>query len=576
MAKDKRVLVIGLDGFEISLAEAMMRRGDLPNLQALKERSARFLLDHGEAKYSGLAWEHVSTGLTPEAIDRHAAVSFDSQTYTMRQDPTSNAPFFSAVKSKAVVFDLPYCDLDKAEGLKGVTAWGAHDPGVKPHSRPAGLHEELAQRFGPYPAPEFIYGFTWPSARKTEEAGAALCRAVLKRRDCAIWLLKERLPDWNLAMVVVSEAHSGLEILWHGVDRDHPLHEIPSAEPARKAVCDLYHAIDILVGDLAAAFSDAEIVTFSMHGMGTNDADVPSMVLLPELMYRRSFGKPYMRAGRWRLEAGGKLAMLDDKQNWGGEMYRTIPKLAEFKDVQGVLDEPFAYDPARAERLEWMPTLRYRPFWPKMDAFAIPAFYDGQIRLNMAGREAAGMVPHDRYRAKLDEIERFLADCRDIATGKPAIADIVRTTSNPSAIGPTQADIRIRWSGCPLGLQHPQAGTIGPVPMRRTGGHSGPYGFVYFAGDRWQKGDGGIRNSFDVVPTVLAGLGEAEALKIVSGSPVDAKLGPEGERRGLPGEGDEVLTAATRYALETPDISRADMRPRPSLVSRLFGRRLSA
>jgi hypothetical protein len=32
-----------------------------------------------------------------------------------------------------------------------------------------------------------------------------------------------------------------------------------------------------------------------MHGMGPNRGDLPSMCLLGELLYRHSFGKPYMR-----------------------------------------------------------------------------------------------------------------------------------------------------------------------------------------------------------------------------------------------------------------------------------------
>ena len=50
-----RVLTIGLDGFELSLAEEMIREGLLPTFRQLRERSTRWLLDHGLAKYSGLA-----------------------------------------------------------------------------------------------------------------------------------------------------------------------------------------------------------------------------------------------------------------------------------------------------------------------------------------------------------------------------------------------------------------------------------------------------------------------------------------------------------------------------------------
>ena len=56
-----RVLALGLDGFEISLAERLMAEGRMPHFARLRARSARFRLDHGPDKFTGLAWEHVST-----------------------------------------------------------------------------------------------------------------------------------------------------------------------------------------------------------------------------------------------------------------------------------------------------------------------------------------------------------------------------------------------------------------------------------------------------------------------------------------------------------------------------------
>ena len=75
-------------------------------------------------------------------------------------------------------------------------------------------------------------------------------RAVEIRSDAARWLLSERLPDWDLALIVVSEFHSAIEPLWHGVDSSHPLHAIESGAAAGTALRDVYSAIDRLIGDL--------------------------------------------------------------------------------------------------------------------------------------------------------------------------------------------------------------------------------------------------------------------------------------------------------------------------------------
>jgi len=53
-----------------------MAAGELPALAELHRRAACFRLDHGPAQRTGLAWEHVASGLTPEAGRRWAAVEF--------------------------------------------------------------------------------------------------------------------------------------------------------------------------------------------------------------------------------------------------------------------------------------------------------------------------------------------------------------------------------------------------------------------------------------------------------------------------------------------------------------------
>ena len=75
-----RVMVIGLDGLEIEYAEQLMAAGEMPALDDLRRHAARFRLDHGTAQRTGLAWEHVASGLSPEAGRRWAAVEFDPAT----------------------------------------------------------------------------------------------------------------------------------------------------------------------------------------------------------------------------------------------------------------------------------------------------------------------------------------------------------------------------------------------------------------------------------------------------------------------------------------------------------------
>ena len=50
-------------------------------------------------------------------------------------------------------------------------------------SRPGGLFHEISAKFGPYAAADYIYAFTWPSASRTQTAGAALVAALDQRTE---------------------------------------------------------------------------------------------------------------------------------------------------------------------------------------------------------------------------------------------------------------------------------------------------------------------------------------------------------------------------------------------------------
>jgi predicted AlkP superfamily phosphohydrolase/phosphomutase len=512
LSERKRVILIGLDGFELSIADRLMDEGKLPVLKRLREIGAHMVLDHGPAKRTGLAWEHVATGLSPDAAKRWSAVDFDPATYAVWQRPTALLPFAADLPGRTVVFDPPYFDLKRTPGVRGMVNWGAHDPGVDTFARPEGLLAEIEERFGTYPASESIYGFCWPSAERTEALGRALVRAVERRSEMTLWLFGERLPDWDFGFTVVSEYHSAIEALWHGVDPAHPLHDLPSSAPARRGLEDVYEAGDRMLGRLVDRFPDARFVVFNLHGMGGNNADVADMALLPELLYRHSFGRPCMRAPVWPLTRAG-VPVITGNGAWEGEMDRVLPhamrrpgRIARGLAALGRRLTGAAED-GRIP-LDWMPGARYRRFWPRMRAFAYPSFYDGQVRLNLKGREAQGLVDPDDYELVCDELETLLAECRDPITGAPVLASVERMP-NPLERGPSEADMIILWKGAPLGFSHPRLGTIGPLPYRRPGGHTGNRGFACIAGPGVSSGDLGTRSAFDIVPTVIDLLGAA-------------------------------------------------------------------
>jgi len=283
--------------------------------------------------------------------------------------------------------------------------------------------------------------------------------------------------------------------------------------------------------------------------MGPNRSDVPSMVLLAELLYRDAFGRELLQPrSDWAAEPHN-TPILGIDEKWNPAMLNLIPspgstqasgsparRLAatvlpepmrrSLRKLMGTRPKPTP-EPALNTgsgplklSINWMPATRYQPYWSRMPAFALPSFYDGRIRINLMGRESNGLVEPARYLEVCDALEALLHECRDPATGEGVVDFIERPASgrDPLTLGPTESDIVVVWRG-PLALDHPRLGLIGPLPYRRAGGHTGPYGMLYAQGPDGAPRYCGIRSAFDVVPTIVELLGEPVPPNL-SGTPI--------------------------------------------------------
>lgn len=516
-----RLILIVLDAFTPAIAERFMAGGHMPALARLKAQSARFALDHGPALHTGLFGEHVATGAGPELSGRQSAVTFDPRGYRVWQEGVNRPPFPAGLTARTVVADPTYFDLAQAPTVQGFTDWGAHDPGAPRLCRPEGLRAEIDARFGLYPAPDWIYASCWASAARTVRMRDALVKSLERRGEVTTWLLAERLPDWRLAIVTASELHSLSEGMWHGIDPSHPHHAHPSAPESSAAFAAVYGAFDRFIGRLAAAFPDAAKVMMCMHGMGPNQADIASMVLLPELLCRATFGSGLLKPRPEWTAAPNALPLLREDEEWetalGSAMLDAAsPDLAHALAhvMRASADGLWPDDGATVLRstLDWMPAARYRRLWPRMSAFALPAFLGGRVRINLTGREARGRVGRFGYGRACAMVERLLGECRDVRTGAPVVDSIERRApADPTRLDASGEDLYIHWRGSPVGFDHPRLGRIGPIPYRRTGSHTGGHGIAYISGTPLTPGEHGVRSAFDVVPTIIDLLGERAA-----------------------------------------------------------------
>ena len=226
MATRRRVLLLRLDGFNIDLAEAFVRRVS-PEFAGLQRQGACFDLDHGRDKYSGLAWEHLSSGIRPRDGGRWSAVTFNKRNYRAIPDHTVVRPFLPisiACRSfsTSLISILPSRRMSAAS-LPGVLTIQGYlqRPVLTAESRDAGSLRALFRAgmdLRVLLAKRAKGARRWQSPRPSHQSTVSSFALALSKR----------LPDWDLGVVVISECHSAIEPLFHGLDSNHPFHVLAS------------------------------------------------------------------------------------------------------------------------------------------------------------------------------------------------------------------------------------------------------------------------------------------------------------------------------------------------------------
>jgi len=523
------VVAIGLDSADPVLLERWMSQGHLKNLRQFQQQGAYGRLVNMEYYKGESAWTNFLTGCLPHKTGYWSKFKFNPQTYGASKigaygayDYAEYPPFYAVGSDyRVAMFDMPQTALsDQVNGVQ-VLAWGAHAPMVAPASQPQGLREELIAKYGDYPIDVLHHQdrSDWYNSDSVAHLQQALTDGIKRRTAITRDLLGRE--TWDLFLTDIGEPHTAQHYLWHLSQPDHPLYQPSATDP----LLDVFETIDqSLAAILAEAPKDAYVLIFSVHGMGTNSADLLSMVMLPEFLYRFSF------PGRAMLKSQAMGAPLSEaiaphkSEHW----YKQIHQLKDDPDPVAQLFR--ALEPILPTRLlmkvykqiaklrgsaqtnlyDWHPALWYKPFWPQMKAFYLPGFSDGYIRINVEGRESHGVVPLAEYDAVCDQLIKELKQLTDPRTGKPVVKGIVRTRQNPLDPDPKlpDADLAVMWEDAAVDtVDSPTYGRFGPVFYNRSGAHRAR-GFVMAQGPGIEPGSNLMQGHVvDLAPTILQLMG---------------------------------------------------------------------
>ncbi len=480
MSAGPRVLALVLDSPTHGQLVRWLDAGLLPTLAALRARSREVTVESAKMFSNEHCWIPFLTGRSRERFD-HWLDHWDAQAY--RFDEASifdgvRAPLFYALGSqrRVVAFDLTAPLSEGVDGLQ-VAGFASELNECMPGSQPPELFDELLAAHGPDPklgdamtvlnrlSKREAVSHVVPTMYDTpglHRYAQGQVESVQRRTRAALDLMAR--TDWDLFIAAYSEMHSLGHVAWH-LGRPHPLDPLHDGD--RDPVLEVMRAIDDSVAALLRAGGHEFAVFCTLDEMAADCLENARAVFLPEWLYRWNFGRAALAGGD--ASAPVPAPRHDFSRHWKHEVWalRTEHGEADLESPDG--------QAARGDAMAWCPANWYRRAWPKMRAFAMPTVSDGFIRVNVRGRESAGIVEPRDFIATCDELAARLAGMVDARTRRPLVREVLRVRDDPfdGDPGKTPADLVVVFAeeGPVDCVDSPMAGRIGPLPFFRTGAH---------------------------------------------------------------------------------------------------------
>jgi predicted AlkP superfamily phosphohydrolase/phosphomutase len=307
--------------------------------------------------------------------------------------------------------------------------------------------------------------------RRTTEQEVALFAEMLagldQKASASVSLLSSE--PWDLFITVFGEAHCVGHQFWHLHDVDHPWFEARwlDALGVDDPVRAVYRKLDgVLADHLAVVPDDATVIVLLSHGTARWRGGVHCLDPILHRLELARTGRPVPTVGPRSRQLAGALAMVP--QRWR----RRSATLA------GRMFAP------RLDGRE-VPRRRHRAA-PDRRWFAVRNnSHTAALRLNVIGREGAGVVDSASMGEELAWLDDRLREIVDVTTGRPAVADVVRSSDlyHHDPVHHQLADLLVEWQGDgPLErLWSPTMGHLHvPAETWRSGDHD-PEGVMYVA-----------------------------------------------------------------------------------------------
>jgi predicted AlkP superfamily phosphohydrolase/phosphomutase len=433
-----RLLVIGLDGGDDRILAELMDAGRLPALASIRQRGAAVPLETEADVMPEAAWPVLVSGAGPQEDDMFHFYTFDPETMEVRfrrEAGPEREPFWLHLPGRgegALVSEIPELHPHPESRAEESCCWHSHAPAHRPFFTSRRLAGTLRAHGSPLALTDPDY-----SRAPSLEHDLALADRLVRSAGYRARALRAAARGRTSVCAVFHELHTAVHCLGHHYD---PEHWYRPFDPEPELLFRVYEAVDEALAPLLEDFADANVAVVAARG--SRPADTAGD-LLEELLAR----------GGLLARAGGAATAGHSSVSPTERLRRLVPP--EFRRRIALRVLPEAMQHRLAAR-----AFRERYAWPATRAFPLPTWTIGLVRVNVAGREAAGIVPLDEFDSVLQEVTRLIQETVDADTGAPLAARVIALRREMSARDP-RPDLVVEWAPTPpsLAARHPRLGT---------------------------------------------------------------------------------------------------------------------
>jgi predicted AlkP superfamily phosphohydrolase/phosphomutase len=448
--------VVQLDAVSLPLVNELTASGQMPVLNDLRSRGDWHTLESTADHLPAAVYPSMYSGLEVGDHGLHYSYQWSAADQRLRYrhdfgSPTLVWERIAARGHRALVID-PYEQAPREQFAgRAVSGWQyASVLNLERWSVPHGWCRGYERRLGRAPSIHEVFGSQ--GARPLLSRSRALLSASARVGDLTAEVLRSERVDlfWTALLAGHEAGHAFWDVAHLGLDED-------AGARLEPTLAQTYVEADKALGRIRDTLpADADLIVVSPLGMGPDTSRVD---LLPEMLALVLAGDGD-GAGKRAAQAGSRIWFV---------------RAAVPTSVRAAVAR------AAGARLSRALTTRLSTSgidWRQAPAFVLPGDAQGQIRLNVRGREREGIVDPGEVDALVQAISDGLMTFRDLGGG-PSVAAVDRGAELfPGRRSGLLPDLLVRWSDTPgYAIAGVRSERYGEVCRRgagkgRTGGHT--------------------------------------------------------------------------------------------------------